>query len=171
MNLSALNDLWNTQCTQHQIWFENLNKQAAALRNEVLQIVQPAITEWKSPENGPKRSYVELYDISDKPQPASGLGFTKESLTDVGELFFGIAVTFEPAPNAFPKHTRYMPVVVRFLNKAPQFSFFDKTSGRPKSKWEQDIKMFANTLVDEMINDLSFNPLDGPREISRIGFL
>jgi hypothetical protein len=62
-------------------------------------------------------------------------------------------------------------VYKRQLNKAPQFSFFDKTSGRPKSKWEQDIKMFANTLVDEMINDLSFNPLDGPREISRIGFL
>ncbi|MCX5817145.1 MAG: hypothetical protein NTX75_13065 [Proteobacteria bacterium] len=171
MNLSELNDLWNTQRQQYKIWFDNLNKQAATLRNEVWEILQPTLKEWTSPENGPKRSYVELHDISEKPQPVSGLGLTSKSLTDMGELIFGIAITFEPAPNAFPKTTHYMPVAVRFINKAPQFSFFDKTSGRPDSKWEQDIKIFANTLVDEMIKHLSFNPLDGPRTSSRIGFL
>jgi hypothetical protein len=171
VNLSALNDLWKTQRQQYTTWFDKLNSQASALQNEVMGILQPSIIEWTSPENGHKRAYVEAYDISEKPQPVSGLGFTSKSLTDMGELIFGIAVTFEQAPKSFPKTTHYIPVAVRFMNKAPQFTFFDKKSGMTDSKWEQDIKIFANTLVDEMIKHLSFNPIDGPRTISRIGFL
>lgn len=171
MKYSELNDLWKLQKEQYTLWLRSLNQQAAKLRNEVLGILQPASEEWTNPDNGHKRSYVELFDISDKPQPVSGLGFTSESLTDVGELIFGIAITFDHGLQTFPKKTQYMPVSLRFINKEPQFSFFNMQTRKSESKWEPDVKVFAKTLVDEAAKHLMFDPLDGPPNRSSIGFL
>jgi hypothetical protein len=171
LKLTELNDLWKRQTDQFLLWQNSLYQQAALLRNEVSGILQPTPEEWTDPKSGNKINYVELYNISDKPRRVFDEGFSSESLTDEGELIFGIAITFDQGLDTFPKTIRHIPVAVRFKNKVPQFSFINMQTKKPESEWDPDINIFADALVTKIASFLKFNPFEGPRSQSSIGFL
>lgn len=171
MKLTELNDLWKRQTDQFLLWQNSLYQQAAILHNEVSGILQPTPEEWTDPKSGHKLKYVELYDISDTPRRVFDEGFSSESLTDEGELIFAIAITFDHGLDAFPKTIRHIPVAVRFKNKAPQFSFINMQTKKPESEWDPDIKNFTEALINKIASYLKFDPFEGPRSRSSIGFL
>lgn len=171
MKHTELTDLWKNQTNQFQLWQNSLDQQAAILRDEVSGILKPIPEEWTDPKNGHKLHYIELYDISDKPRPVFDEGFSSQSLTDEGELIFGIAITFDHGLDTFPKTIRHMPVAVRFKNKVPQFSFINMQTKNPESEWDPDINNFAEALVNKIANYLKYDPFEGPRTRSSIGFL
>lgn len=171
MKHAELNDLWIHQYEQYQSWNESLAKQSKLLLDEVKNILQPPTNTWQDHQNRIRR-YVELYDIcEDEPKPLYGLSYGINSISDNGELKFGIAVTFEAIPGGFPKKTSYISLGVRFKNKEPQYSFLNLTTREPESQWETDIRNFAESLIDRIVYHLKFDPFDGLKTPASIGFI
>ena len=172
MNRTELNDLWKSQRKEIERWQESLVREAVKLYKSVSARLQPDPETWPDFGTGEQRKYVDLLDISEKPQQLRG-GFTHKSFTDEGELFFAIQVTFDQGLRTYPKTQLHVPIAVRYKAGTPQFSFFDTQSKtvEPQAQWNADIGVFTEAVISRIEKYLRFDPFHGPRSPSSIGFL
>ena len=112
MTHTKLTDLWKKQRDQFQLWHNALVRLAGKLRNEVQSQLSPNPDTWAEHDTGRVHRYVEVRDISPTPQPF-GQGLSQASITENGELMFGLVITFDHGANTYPKEMFHVPVAVR----------------------------------------------------------
>lgn len=173
MTYSELNNLWNDQESRWAEWRDALLKQAHRLGQEVLSVIQPASEGWDDPNSHKQRRYVDVIALSGEAGRQLLPATLNESLTDDNELVFGLAITFERAANAFPKEALHVPLALRFREGHPEFAFYDTLTKSVESSpsWQPDISEFSLALLRRVEEHLRFDPFNGPRQKSSIGFI
>lgn len=171
-NYTDLNELWDTQQIRWREWHQALRAQALRLRQEVETGISAPLQPWSEPRSTEQRRYVEVIDLSDERTRLRG-SLPDNAITDDGELIFGLSITFEKAPNTFPKQIVHVPIAVRFSESQPQFGFYDTQCKTLESHttWETDLTVFVEALLRRVEDYLRVDPFAGPRKKSAIGFL
>jgi len=171
MKYRELNDLWKTFEERNRQWVHSLVTQAFSLQKTVFDRLEPHSEFWEDSQSKEKFRYVDLLDISGKSKPFNP-GVAHESITEAGELFFGVSVTFEQGEKVWPKRKLNVPVAVRFKEGKAEFVFFDEQEKtvESNSRWISDIEQFAQDLIDKTENYLNYDPYQGPQKRSAIGF-
>jgi hypothetical protein len=172
MNHAELNDLLRSTREKIERWQKSLVEEAFKLFESVSARLKPDPATWPDFQTGEQNEYVALLDISEEPERLGG-GFTKKSITNKDELFFAIQVTFDQGPQVYPKTQLYVSVAVRFRAGKPEFSFFDTQTqaARSPEQWNPDLSNFTEAVISEIENFLRYDPFQGPRSPSPIGFL
>jgi hypothetical protein len=172
MNHAELNDLLKSTREKIERWQKNLFNEAFNLLESVSARLKPDPATWPDFQTGEQHEYVALLDISEEPERRGG-GFTKKSITNKDELFFALQVTFDQGPQVYPKTQLYVSVAVRFRAGKPEFSFFDAQTqaARSPEQWNPDMNNFTEAVISELENFLRYDPFQGPRSPSPIGFL
>ena len=172
MNHAELNNLFRSRREKIERWQQSLVDEAIALFKSVSARFKPDPETWPDPATGEPNRYVGLLDISEEPKGPRGDFFYK-STTDKGELFFAIQVTFDQALGAYPKVQLYVPVAIRFRAGKPEFAFFDTQTqaARSPEQWNPDMGKFTEAVISEIEEFLRFDPSQGQRPPSSIGFL
>ena len=172
MNHAELNDLLRSYREGVELWQKSLVDEAVDLLKSVVARLKPEPETWLDPYTGEQHEYVALLDISEEPQRLRGR-FTSKSITKKDELFFAIQVTFDQASEFYPMAQLRVPVAVRFRAGKPEFSFFDTQTqaARSPEQWNPDMGNFTEAVISEIENFLRYDPFQGPRLPSPIGFL
>jgi hypothetical protein len=172
MNHAELDDLLRSYREGIERWQKSLVYEAVNLFKSVAARLKPEPETWLDPYTGEQHEYVALLDISEEPKQLRR-SFTSKSITDKDELFFAIQVTFDQASEVYPMAQLRVPVAVRFRAGKPEFSLFDTQSqaARSPEQWNPDMSNFTEAVISEIEDFLRFDPFQGPRSPSSIGFL
>ena len=161
--------LWKKQRDQYQAWQIALRKTAELLRKTIEELLQPPAETWLDTQKNKNYRYIDLVDISKKDKPR-GIPLSSESITPTGELVFGLGITLDHGVTTYPKSLFHIPVAIRFINKQPEYSLFN-TDTWASEKWEKDLDKFCQTILSEIVQYLSFDPFDGQKKTTSIGFI
>lgn len=165
----ALSDKWKAQEKQFEEWRVGLVREAHGLRNDVAAALG-APEKWLSPRTREERRYVEIIDLStDDKGPASA--FSRDAITDDGELVFGISFTFDQALNSYPKSLRHIAMATRYKNGIPEFCFWDTRENRSGTAWQRDKAVVVAEMLANLEKHLSFDPFQGIPGKTGMGFI
>lgn len=166
-----LSGLWKHQGERFDEWRIALVREAHALRNLVASKIGGP-ERWESHDRREQRRYVEVIDLSVAEKPVAA-AFSKNAITDDGELYFGLSFTFDRGVNAYPKTLYHIAIAVRFNNNQPQFSFWDTQlkCSEPQGSWLSDKEALTEQIVERLTRYLSFDPFSGVERLSSIGFV
>lgn len=166
----SLAEMWKGQRERFDEWRHSLTREAHALRNAVASKLGGP-ERWESHDGKEQRRYVEIIDLSVATKPV-GAAFAQDAITDEGELYFGIQVTFDHGVNTYPKTLYHIPAAIRFHSGQAQFSFWDTQSHHAEgSSWLSDRDAIASQVVERLVRHLSFDPFAGASQRPSIGFV
>jgi len=166
-----LTKLWKEQNEVLEKWRHSLLRQAYELREAVIKEI--GAPEWAVTSFGAKsnRRYVEVVDLSqdDTPQLLS----LENSVTDRGEIIFGLSVVLENAPNTFPKSAFHQTMAVRYNKQQAEYVLWSRSGDRPEQgeNWSNDKSAMARKFVESLTKHFSFDPFEAPIKKSSIGFI
>lgn len=172
-NYAELQLLWKKQRETGQEWQFGLVRSANQLREEVEKQLGLQNPTYKvSPGKSSTRRYVDLRDMAN-PSAINVMDLSHRSITENGELPFGIVVTMEHGPDSYPKQSFYIPVAVRFKNHQPELTFWntETNSPDPRVSWETSITKFSLAVIDTLRTGLSHDPFTGALAKPSIGFV
>ena len=171
MKYAELTELWKKQREKYKNWQIGLMQNAEKLRIKMEEYLQPPAEKWKEDDKPITHNYIALVDLSKEDRPISG-NISRESITNEGELLFGLGITFDHGVNTYPKQLLHIPVAIRFFENNPEYSFFDTETGGIEKPihWEKNIDQFCETMVSRIVAYLNFDPFNGPKGKSSIGF-
>lgn len=172
MNHSELTELWKKQQERYQEWEVQLMRTAEKLRCKIEEILQPPQEGWKELDKPIRHRYIDLVDITKDDKPR-GKVLSRESFTSEGELVFGLRITLDHGVQTYPKNLFHVPVVIRFVENNPEYSFFDTENWQPDQpeRWEKNLDSFCQTIISHVAEYFGYNPFDGPKKKSSIGFI
>lgn len=172
MKHSQLCELWASQEDRFAEWRDALPKPCFLLRDAFVAEVESPSEPWVHPVSGEKHPYVSLLYLHPQTIPMKGTP-PPDSITERGELMFGLAITLDRDNGAFPKESMYLNLAVRFSSGQAQFTFFssEREEAEVPPGWVSDVGKFVGLAVDRIRGYLDFDPFDGAREKTGIGFL
>lgn len=170
MNYIELNSLWEKQRNQYQEWEVKLIKSAHDLREKVEELLNLPKLEWEVPTRKGKHKYVELVSVYPQVEPEK-MDPTADSINENGELIFAIGVTFEKAPNSFPKESLHVSIAIRFSENELQYSLFNLETLEADNNWLSNDEKFCKRILGRYAELLSHDPHSGLAKKRPIGFI
>jgi hypothetical protein len=158
----------NQQRARFDKWQQALSLAARELRDLLASSLGTPNDTYTAQDGLSSRRYVELMDLSgDEPMIHNGF-FPARARTASGELVFGLAVAFPASGDAIYN----VPVAARFRGGRAEFCLWDRESDGPfDSGWTQDRQIAVARIIEGLEQWFSYDPFEGPRQRSSIGFL
>ena len=170
MNYEELSALWKKQDDLYSQWRQKLFASASLLRNDIEECLNLESQAWQNPETNQEIPYITIINFYPE-RDAIEKRLNGESITENGELIFGIGITFERKANSFPKESIYIPVASRFNNNEIQYSYFDLEKECPAQEWTTDIRAFSERQLRKLGEYLSHDPHNGFENKITMGFI
>lgn len=113
-----------------------------------------------------------LKDINEE-NTGSVLQMDTNAFSDLGELYFGVSITFDHGVDVHPKAVNYVSVAIRYENGIVQYCLWD--SGRRAmidgEQWSADKEAFLERVIGVFEKSLKFDPKTGFENKPKIGFV
>ena len=167
----ALVDKLQAQSKKFDEWRPALINEAYVIRSDIVSILG-CPEEWVTHDKAERRKYVDVINLSNSNGGFAGI-LSYNSITDQGELVFGISFTLDLGPKIHPKWISYIPVAVRYKDYIPEYCQWDTHSEAPRtgSSWQRSKKLFIEEILNALNRYLSMDPFQGIPVKSTIGFI
>lgn len=162
-----LRELWIENDRLSKKWIDALKNEMFALKDFFETSLELEGKTWRENpiNNASERPYVYLTNLKD----ANIFSTLENVLSEDGSARFKLVIVLEKDEHSYPKEMLKIPVAIKYSSGMAFYGICKPYEGEPA--WKDDMRELETSIIANIKEYYSFNPMDGFETRTNIGFL